>query len=169
MRPLTTHSDSSNNSDDDSENSIINPDESIFQLPKCKWTKDKFVQAVQKGEITPFYPPSPNKTLLNDICCGICYQFFPRINKITCCNFVVCSNCLIFLEKCPVCKKEISIKANCTSNQILKYDEDINQKSYPDDTLEIAQEFGLDTRKVKKLLDSGFKIDELFHDDEYTC
>lgn len=149
-------SDSSTSSDDD-----LNTD-SVFSDPRCKYTKEKFIQDVRKGEITPFYQPSPQKTYLNDIMCVMCYSFFPRINKVNCCKHAFCSNCLILLEKCPYCQKnEISITANCASDQF----PDDNNKNYPDDTLKIAEEMKLDKDKVKKLLESGFVIDDLFHDD----
>lgn len=153
-------SDSSTISDEDDED--LNKD-SIFLKPKCKYTKEKFIQSVRNGEITPFYQPSPQKTYLNDIMCELCYNFFPRVNKLNCCKHAVCSNCVIFIDKCPMCRKdEISITANCASDQFPD-----NNKNYPDDTLKIAEELKLDKDRVKKLLESGFIIDDLFNDDAF--
>lgn len=145
----------------------FDPNNSIFLNSKCKYTKERFIQSVKKGEITPFYPPSPTKTYLNDIFCDICYNYYPRSNKTTCCNHAICTSCAIMMDSCPVCKNpQLKIKANCTSDQIPNND---SPPKNPDDIFKIAEEFKIDRKKVEKLLESGFVVEDLFNQDDFSC
>lgn len=145
---------------------------SVFSEETVKITKEQFQNAVNKRIITPFYRGFIDVSPVNCFQCCDCLKYFPIINIYhpDTCKILVCSQCMLFWEACPLCNHPTDF----STEDLLTKNIDPNCQplvpyplQYPKDTFEIAQCYGFDVEELKTFLaeDPDFVIYDLFFRD----
>ena len=151
-----------------------------------KWPLAVLAANVRAGRLTPMFEFTPDQTDTNNISCGICYNFFPKMNQTVCCANHICTECIAACvqppnreQMCPFCRKTgFFVTPNLASSQLKNPDGDDSQyvkfekrlasgfdsddaEGCSDEAIAIALQFGWDVKEVNKKLDSGMSVEEV--------
>jgi len=130
---------------------------------KYKYSNDQVASWVRSGKSSPLHDPVPVNN--GNLCfCSICYNYYPTINKCTCCNNSVCTECLAAtvdpkLVRCPMCRSQrFAITPNLRSNQVTNAEpneEPIQLPDLPDELICYSLEYPMYQDIVVKLHKNG--------------
>ncbi|GJQ11879.1 hypothetical protein GpartN1_g3670.t1 [Galdieria partita] len=92
--------------------------------------------------------------------CPICFYFYSQVNRSSCCNKPICTNCFVYIQrkirkKCPYCNKcglEVYLpKRSCSSDT---ESQETKRRSYKDKENVSVEQRGLSTCSCEESIDS---------------
>jgi hypothetical protein len=135
------------------------------------WTHDVIETQFKAGKLTFLPSPSKVRTILHRVPCHMCYQWFPRVNRLHCCSRLICSSCVanycmypLADAFCPRCHRNIGdVDVNVDDTFpgiVLEEDQSLAPPGPVSDArraklMRIAAQHHLDLAAVKELIDLG--------------
>ncbi|KAJ6229027.1 protein sip5 [Anaeramoeba flamelloides] len=75
---------------------------------KITYNTNKAKELIKNDKLAPMFPPEMESTETSKQECSICYNYFPILNKNTCCSKGICTEC--FLQICPNIVNNLNVK-----------------------------------------------------------
>lgn len=84
----------------------------LYPENKYRWSVQELGRAIGAGKLAPIERGQKAATSTHKAECQICYQFYPSVNKTSCCGQFICSECLTVVSgppplnnMCPFCRR----------------------------------------------------------------